>query len=99
MARLSLKVAGGLVFAGPDNQDLAAEAALEDPAQHVAAAGLLLPVGDLEPPDDPVGSALGLLDDDDQDPDHAWREVMFLFGSVAARAYYQAQSESRSSHC
>ncbi len=60
---------------------------------------LLLPVGDLGPPDDPVGSALGLLDDDDWDPYYAWREVMFLFGSVATRAYYQAQSKSRFSHC
>jgi len=59
---------------------------------------LLMPVGDLGPPDDPVGTALGLLDDD-RDPRCAWREVMSLFGVVATRAYYRAQSESCFPQC
>ena len=53
----------------------------------------LLPAGDMAPPDDPVGVALGVLDDDSDDP---WQPVMDLFARLAVRAYHQAQAEAES---
>ena len=54
---------------------------------------LLLPAGDMGPPDDPVGVALGVFDDDG-DPDETWREVMALFGRMAVRVYHQTDPGS-----
>ena len=54
---------------------------------------LLLPVGDLGPPHDPVGVALGVFDDDG-DPEENWREVMALFGRMAVRVYHQTHAGS-----
>ena len=52
---------------------------------------LLFPIGDIGPPDDPVGDALGLGADDG---DASWAEVMDLFGRLSVRAYRNAQSKS-----
>ena len=54
----------------------------------------LFPVGDLGPPDDPVGVALGL--EDDEDPAKAWEEVMGIFARMAVRAYLEAQGRPQS---
>ena len=54
---------------------------------------LLLPVGDMGPPDDPIGVALGIVDDDG-DPGETWREVMALFGRMAVRVYHQTHTGS-----
>ena len=53
----------------------------------------LLPADALGPPDDPVGEALGLVDDD---PDVVWPEVMGLFARIAVRAYHAAQAKAKS---
>ena len=55
----------------------------------------LFPVGDLGPPDDPVGAALGL--EEDEDPAEAWEEVMGMFARLAVRAYREAHGRPRSS--
>lgn len=55
---------------------------------------LLFPIGDMGPPDDPVGDALGLGADDG---DAAWAEVMDLFGRLSVRAYRNAQAKSSAS--
>ena len=55
----------------------------------------LLPAGDMGPPDDPVGVALGFVDDDG-DPDETWREVMALVGRMVARAYHRTHAGSGS---
>ena len=68
--------------------------------QHTARTPRQLPlmsVGDLGPPDDPVGVALGIVGDDDASSSHVWREVMDLFGHIATRAYLDAQAESEAS--
>ena len=54
---------------------------------------LLFPVGDLGPPNDPVGAALGL--EDDEDPAQAWEEVMVLFAKLAVKSYYESQRRKR----
>ena len=51
---------------------------------------LLLPVGDMGPPNDPIGVALGIVGDGD--PDETWREVMALFGRMAVRVYHQTHA-------
>ena len=56
---------------------------------------VLLPVGDMGPPDDPVGVALG-IGDDYGDPDQTWVIVMALFGRISVRAYLQAYIGSES---
>ena len=43
--------------------------------------------------DDPIGVALGIVDDDG-DPGETWREVMALFGRMAVRVYHQTHAES-----
>ena len=53
----------------------------------------LLPMGDMGPPADPVGVALGVFDDD-RDPEETWREVMALFGRMAVRVYHQTHAGS-----
>ena len=53
----------------------------------------LFPIGDLGPPDDPVGDALGM---GDVDGDVAWAAVMDLFGRLSVRAYRSAQAKSAS---
>ena len=53
----------------------------------------LLPLGDLGPPDDPVGVALGIAYDD---PDAVWPDVMGLFSGMAIRAYHNAKAASES---
>ena len=50
----------------------------------------LFPAGDLGPPDDPVGAALGIPDDESDDP---WSPAMDLFARLAVRAYHRARSE------
>ena len=54
----------------------------------------LFPVGDLGPPDDPVGVALGL--EDDEDPAKAWDEVMGMFARLAVRSYFEAHGRPQS---
>ena len=54
---------------------------------------LLFPVGDLGPPNDPVGAALGL--EDDEDPAQAWEEVMDMFAKLAVKSYYESQRRKR----
>ena len=44
--------------------------------------------------DDPIGVALGIVDDDG-DPSETWREVMALFGRMAVRVYHQTHAEVR----
>ena len=56
---------------------------------------LLLPVGDMGPPDDPVGVALGIVGDGG-DPGEVWQEVMALFGRMAVRVYHRAHAGSGS---
>ena len=51
----------------------------------------LFPIGDLGPPDDPVGDALGT---GDADGDVAWAAVMDLFGRLSVRAYRNAQAKA-----
>ena len=53
-----------------------------------------MPAGDMGPPDDPVGVALGLDGGDLVDP---WRPVMDLFARMAVRAYHQAQADVKAS--
>ena len=55
---------------------------------------LLLPLGDFRPPDDPIGVAMGIADDD---PDDVWPVVMDLFARLAVRAYHQANVEAEGS--
>ena len=54
---------------------------------------LLLPASDMGPPDDPIGVALGIVDDDG-DPDEIWIQVMALFSRVVVRAYHQTHGGS-----
>ena len=54
----------------------------------------LLSAGDMGPPDDPVGVALGLDGGDLVDP---WRPVMSLFARMAVRAYHHAQADVKAS--
>ena len=56
---------------------------------------LLLPAGDMGPPDDPIGLALGIVAGDGE-PDETWREVMKLFGRMAVRVYHQTHAGSGS---
>lgn len=54
---------------------------------------VLLPAGEMGPPNGPVGVALGIVDDDG-DPDETWREVMNVFGRMAVKVYHRAHAES-----
>ena len=47
----------------------------------------------LGPPNDPVGAALGL--EDDEDPAQAWEEVMDMFAKLAVKSYYESQRRKR----
>ena len=49
----------------------------------------LLSASDMGPPDDPVGVALGIADDDSA---RVWREAMDLYGRIATRAYFEAHA-------
>lgn len=51
----------------------------------------LMAAADIDPPDDPVGVALGVAVGD---PDGEWRLVMDLYSRMAARAYHTARAES-----
>ena len=54
----------------------------------------LLPAADMGLSADPVGDALGIVDDDSDDQ---WRAVMDLYGRMAVRAYWKARAESEAS--
>ena len=56
---------------------------------------VLLPVGDLGPPDDPVGAALGIGGDAGESA-QTWVIVMALLGRMSVRAYLEAYAGSES---
>ena len=51
----------------------------------------LLPASDMSPADDPVGVALGIVDNDS---DRQWSLSMYLFARMGVRAYHQARAEA-----